>query len=412
MADRSLRDLNYGCPGSASYDLESSEWAFTRQYATRCFKQIRTLSGIHVADTLATTPIQLPHPHTHANTTRIQKEVRNRVRDNPQLAPAAVLLPELGLLSATISATASTYDPLIGNLLSLGSITLGDRHEDARQVAALPTGESGNVLRLAILNKERHGWGMARKTWVDGPTLREAESGYWNEEAAPIQQICFAQTADRSSLLAVRLPTRTVFFHPICFRQARAAASSPFHRLPPSTIDAHPVFSIDKNSTGGFPHSHVAFNPDFQLQFALVDQSQTWSVWDIEHPRKGDVYSPSCLVRGSISNSETDDTTGEDGWARILWVADVTTMLVCNRRHLSVVSIRGGKPKYLPCPTIFSERSAEWFLDVKQHPKNRDQVFVLTSSRLILMAITASIEDDASTDDTGAMILASWSTLR
>jgi RNA polymerase I-specific transcription initiation factor RRN6 len=173
-------------------------------------------------------------------------------------------------------------------------------------------------------------------------------------------------------------------------------------------IQPNPILSIHQNDTGGFPHVDVAFNPDFQLQLALVDQSQTWSVWDIEHrPRLG-TYTASCMVRGRINELEDADTTGQDGWARILWVADITTLLVCNRRHMSIVSIKGGSTSYLPCSETFSERSADWILDVKQHPEDRHRVFVLTSTRLTLIEVTAPSELLSSAAGAGAKILLSW----
>jgi RNA polymerase I-specific transcription initiation factor RRN6 len=405
-----MADLNYGHPGAAAYDLESRDWSFARQYTTRTLKQVRTLNGIHPATTLATpTSVALAPSHASANNTSVHKEVRSRIRDNPQCAPAAGFLPKLSLVSSAILSTASTYDPLIGSLVSFGSVTLEDKYEDPRRIAALATGEGGNILRLAFLNQERLSWRMDRSVWVDGLTLKDAHCGYWNEEAAPIQQLCFAQSEDRSSLLAVRLPTRTVFFRPVYHRRAEAPGHSPFYNLPASTIDAHPILSIDSDDTGGFSHTDVTFNPDFQLQFALVDQSQTWSVWSIEQRRQIENYSASCLVRGSIGPSEESDMDGEDGWSRILWVAGIHTLLVCNRRHLSIISIRGESATYLACPSMFSGRSADWILDVKRHPKHRGRVFVLTSTCLVLLAVpTSSDHFSTSTAEPGATIIASW----
>ena len=408
MADRSLKDLNYGHPGVASYDLENRQWAFARQYKRRIFKQIRALKTTPCTGNHATpTSTQLVFPQTPANRTSIQNEISNIVQDNPLLAPVVELLPELALVSAAISSTASTYDPLVGDLLSFGSITPKGRHE-AWRIAALPTGETGSILQLSILDSERHGWTTDPKPWVQGQTLKAAESAFWNEEAAPIQQIRFAYSEDRRPLLAVRLPTRTVLFHPDYLHQPRAAVTSPFYRLPSSTIQPNPILSIHQNDTGGFPHVDVAFNPDFQLQFALVDESQTWSVWDIEHRLRLGTYSASCVLRGRINESEDGDTTGQDGWAKVLWVADIATLLVCNRRHLSIVSIKGGSTSYLPCPEIFSERSADWILDAKRHPKDRSRVFILTSTRLTLIAITAPSELLSCAHEAGAKILLSW----
>ncbi|KAG9194538.1 hypothetical protein G6011_04573 [Alternaria panax] len=406
MADRSLKDLNYGHPGVASYNLGNREWAFARQYTRRCFKQIRNPDSTPSNSHATPASTQTLFPDTPANRTSIQEEIGNTVEDHPLLAPAAGLIPDLALVSAAISSAASTYDPLVGDLLSFGFITPKGTHE-AWRMAALPTGETGSILQLCVLDNERHDWTNDPKSWVQGQTLKGAESVFWNEEAAPIQQVCFLRSEDRP-LLAVRLPTRTVLFHPDYHHQPRAAAASPFYHLPASTIQSNPILSIHQNDTGGFPHVDVASNPDFQLQFALVDQSQTWSVWDIEHRLRLGTYTASCVLRGRINESEDGDTTGQDGWARILWVADITTLLVCNRRHLSIVSIKGESTSYLPCSKIFSERSADWILDVKRHPKDRSRVFVLTSTRLILIAVTAPSEHLSGADETGAKILLSW----
>ncbi|KAI4939874.1 uncharacterized protein J4E92_001160 [Alternaria infectoria] len=407
MADRSLKDLNYGHPGAATYDLENGEWTFARPYSARPFKRIRTSKGATPASSHATPAFSLP-AEILASRTSIQKEISNSIEEHPQLSAAAEVLPDLAVVSAAISSTASTYDPLVGDLLSFGSITPKGRHE-AWQIAALPTGESGSILQLSILDNERHVWTADPKSWVEGRTLKDTESGFWNEEAAPIQQVHFSHSDDSRTFLAVRLPTRTVLFHPDYHRRPRASAVSPFYRLPASSIELHPILSISQNDTDGFAHADVTFNPDFQLQFALVDLNQTWSVWDIEHrPRLG-TYLASCLLRGKIDELEEDgDTACEDGWARILWVADTTTLLVCNRRHLSIVSIKGRTTSYLPCPELFSERSADWVLDVKQHPRDRSRVFVLTSTRLFLLSVTAPSELLPRAGEAGAKVLTSW----
>jgi RNA polymerase I-specific transcription initiation factor RRN6 len=408
MADRTLRDLNYGHPGAAHYDSENREWGFARPYATRTFKRVRSSKDTDPASNHATTTsTQTPFPQVLANRTSIQKEISNSIRDYPQISAAAEILPDLALISAAISSTASTYDPLISDLLSFGSITPKGRHE-AWRIAALPKGETGNMLQLSILDIKRHGWATNPKSWVEGQTLEDAESGFWSDEAAPIQQVRFAHSDNNRPLLAVRLPARTVLFHPDYHRHSHAVAASPLTRVPNSTIQPHPILSIHQNDTGGFAHVDVAFNPDFQLQFALVDQSQTWSVWDIEHRPILGTYSASCVLRGQINEWEDETRIDEDGWARILWVADTTTLLVCNRRHLSIVSIKGGSIAYLPCPKLFSERSADWILDVKRHPRDRTRVFVLTSTRLTLFSVTAPSELVPNASGTGAVILTSW----
>jgi RNA polymerase I-specific transcription initiation factor RRN6 len=114
-------------------------------------------------------------------------------------------------------------------------------------------------------------------------------------------------------------------------------------------------------------------------------------------------------VQGRITQSEDADLKGEDAWARILWVGDVNTIFVCNRRHASIVGIKGGSFEYLPCPTLISSRTSDWILDVKRHPSARGTFFVLTSTELVLMTvITASEAVDANVGPVGARVLLSW----
>jgi RNA polymerase I-specific transcription initiation factor RRN6 len=422
MAEGTLSHLDYGHAGTATFDADSREWSFARHFTPTTLKQIEIREPS--AAELAAAPVQLPNSAVSTRLTDAKDNSHVIVRDHPQLVAAQDLLPELAITSAAIISTTSTYDPVVGSLYSTGSITFAGRSElseNPRRVAATVTGEAGNILRLGLLYKEILGWGKDdssqqntrlrrdQSVWLRADTLRNTECGYWSDGAAPIQQVCFAQTEDKSSLLAVRLLTKTVIFRPFYSQRPRPAKQSPYHKLPPSLVDAHPILSLENEQSGGSPHADVTFNPDFQLQFAVVDQSQAWSVWDIEHGRKGNEYKLSCAVQGHITQSEDADLKGEDGWARILWVGDVNTIFVCNRRHASIVGIKGGSFEYLPCPTLISSRTSDWILDVKRHPSARGTFFVLTSTELVLMTvITVSEAVDANVGPVGARVLLSW----
>lgn len=416
MAEPTLANLNYGHPGAASYDLDNNQWSFTRQHAARRLKQIRPYKSVGlIAPTLAIpASTHFPTVIAQSRTTSTQKALRRLIQERPQLAPCSGVVPELALLSGAIEETTATYDPLVGDLLSFGSTTTRDLHGIPRRIAAIPTGEAGNILRLILIDRvERLSWKTDKSAWVDGSTLKSANCGYWNEDAAPIQQVCFAQSDDRNTLLAVRLPTKTVFLRTTHHHRPGAAKPSRFYYLPPSTINAHPIISLGMDETAGATHSHITFNPDYQFQFGIVDQSRMWSVWEIEHGRKGDTYTITRVVQGSIIPPDVDQPTGEDGWARIFWVGDINTLLICCRRQLSVVTMKGDTFEYLPCPSVFPKRSLDWILDVQQHPKFRSRFFVLTSTSLILMAVTTSSEAlDATVGRAGAYVLTSWTHFR
>ncbi|KAF2027666.1 hypothetical protein EK21DRAFT_102370 [Setomelanomma holmii] len=409
MDGGSLSHLNYGHAGEAAFDSQSREWAFGRRFEAPTLKQIKTIST-------AAIPASIQFPNT-AESTRLTDAVndaKHLLCHHPQLVPASDLLPKLAATSAAILSATTVYDPLVGSLFSTGSITSeqgnrSDAWENPRRVAATVTGETGNILRLTLLCKERLGWDQDKSVHINGYTFRDADHGYWNEDAAPIQQICFARTEDRSNLLAVRLPTKTVIFRPVHSQHNRSSGHSKHYQLPASITDAHPILTLDISQSGGSAHIDVAFNPDFQMQFAVVDQDQAWSVWDIERSRKSDRYAMSCSVQGQIGPPDDVDAVGEDGWARVAWVGDVNTILVCNRRHLSIIGFQGGSFEYLPCPPLFASKSSDWILDVKRHPFLRSQFLVLTSTKLFLMAVTTTSEAlDVREQVAGARIVATW----
>jgi RNA polymerase I-specific transcription initiation factor RRN6 len=410
MAESTLSHLNYGHAGAATYDIDSRNWNFGRELSTTTLRQIAISN--RPSTEIIPASIQFPSTAVSTRITDAYDGAKSLTRRHAHLVPAVDLLPSLAVTSAGVVSTASAFDPLVGSLYSTGSVayqTQSDRWEKPRRVAALVAGEAGNILRLTLLQKEHMGWGADKGVRIRGETLRDAESGYWNEEAAPIQQICFAQSEERSALLAVRLPTKTVIFRPFYTQRVKAAPQSPYYSLPPSIIDAHPIVRLDIEQTGGSPHADVTFNPDYQLQFAVVDQNRVWSVWDIDHVGKDDHYNLSCLVQGPIVPSEEADQTADDGWARILWVGDVNTILVCNRRQLSIIDIKGGSFTYLPWPKLFTRRSDEWILDVKPHPLLRSRFFILTSSNLFLVAVTTSAEAAGIIASVaGAHVLLSW----
>lgn len=411
MAESSGNNLNYGHFGTPVYDLDTNEWNFARQAQKTDLRYLGPWKEV--------IPPSIRFLTSEPARTRndVRSAVDALVHEHPHLAPAAEYLPELALVSSAIISAANAYDPAIGDLLSFGSITgSGHRINLPTRVAALPAGEAGNILCLVILRRERHGWEENKNVWLDAPSMTSAECGYWNKEAVSIQQVCFAQTEEWSSLLAVRLPTKTVVLSPTLHIERRAAASSDYYHLPPSSIDARPIVRVTLDDTGGTPHADVSFNPDYQRQFAVVDRKGLWSVWDIERTRGNS--SVSCSAHGSIGSldgeteevAREDEDAKEDGWARILWVGDVNTIVVSNRRQLGVFSIKGGSTQ-LKCPKLISQRSAHWILDVKRHPKNQDQLFVLTSERLYLLAVTSQNEVPGS-EEAGARTLLSWTHFR
>ncbi|KZM24026.1 uncharacterized protein EKO05_0009328 [Ascochyta rabiei] len=381
MADSSLSNLNYGRPGLSTYDLDSREWIFSRQPSSKKLKQVACWQLAVPAAT------NFPPARISTNATTVRRDARRLTHDHPQLVPAIRQLPELNLVSDAVTSAAGTYDPLIGDLMSFGTVFL-KKYGRPNRIAALPAGPSGNILRLVIAGQQKQGWGTDKSVWLSGPTLEDADSGYWNEDAAPIQQVCFAQAQGGNSFLAVRLPSKTVILRPSYHRGRQAAEPSIYYSLPPSLVSARPILNITLGQTGGTPHADVSFNPDYQFQFGVVDHQYKWSIWQIERRAKRDECSVSRLTGGELLPDEDTILNDGDGWARILWAGDSNTLIVCNRRHLSLISISGKAHEYLQVPTLVPQRSTDWILDIKRHPQLQNRFFVLTTTKIHIIAVT------------------------
>lgn len=417
MVNRRTNDLNYGHFGQPIYDTEAGQWFFGRTPGRKhVFRQLglwKTVvaAAVHLEETAA--------PDGKRTLRKALQDAKVLVKNNSDLTPAYSLLPDEAITSAAITSVVSTYDPAVGDLLSFGRAAQASgtkRHF----LAAVPTGESGNILRLLLGFKFKHGWEITASPFLDIPSLDE-ESGWWTESCAPIQQLCFSQSDDRSNFLAVRTPTKTTIFRPLYYDDSRPSSRSLQYVLPPSRLSPRRVLEITLGDTGGVPHADVTFNPEYQRQVAIVDQKGGWSVWDIEHGYQNRLnYRISCTNRSSISRIESEDDTTkvlqkEDGWARILWVGDVNTILVSNRRKLDVFDIRGevGLPTILKCPQIIAPQTPDWILDVKRSPRKKSQFFVLTSSSLHLMEVHTLTEWEGSHEvESGVSILLTWQHFR
>lgn len=398
MADSPLSDLNYGRPGLTTYNLDDREWHTSRDAARQTLQQ--------ASDWQLAIPAALDAPPTNnrTNATATRKDARRLAHNYPQLVPAAKGLPELSAVSRGVGSAATAYDPHVGNLLSFGTVFL-KKFVRPKRIAAVPAGSSGNILRLVPLGRQRYGWDGDRSVRLEVPFCSVVDSGYWNEEAASIQQVAFGQAESSDSLLAVRLPSKTVFFRPSYHRGRRAAKPSPYYDLPPSLLSARPILAITPDQTGGVPHADVAFNPDYQFHVAVVDQRGAWTLWQIERRAKRDEYSSSRLIGGHIYSTEEEPNDPEDGWARICWTSS-NTLVVCNRRQLSVIKVAGQAFDYLHAPPIIPQRSSDWILDVKRHTQNL--LFVLTSTRIFLLAVTCPNDEvDSTSGQAGATVLLS-----
>jgi RNA polymerase I-specific transcription initiation factor RRN6 len=427
MADAPAVDLSYGHFGTPLYDPEAKHWIFQRR--PRKHQLLISLASSKV----------FPSANTHQAETEILDtigakalghHIKTLARNNPELAPALELLPDLAKVSASIVSVVSTYNPAVGDLLAFGrNDDIDTERARARyRIAATPYGETGNILRITHVREDQYGWGHDKGVWLNVPCLHEETSwsGWWPGSGAPIQQICFGDSDGSASFMAVRMPTETIIFRPLFRSTPVQTGTSQSPRLPPSRLDPNPVLHIPISKTGRLPQADVCFNPWFPRQLAFVDEEGSWSVWDLEgQARRINNYCVSPFCFGTIvppksveaipdeAMPEFDEPSGspEDGWARILWIGDVNTIVVCNRRHMAVFVINGGKEKArrLKCPELGFARTASWILDIRRSPQNQNRFFVLTSTMLHLVEIRfQDVGLGRSSSESEAIVLLSW----
>lgn len=420
MTDVSPNDLNCGHFGIPAYDLENSQWSFVRTSDGESFRQLDTW------EVVIPPAVNFPPPRVPRTLRTARQATKRLCREFPEIVPATEHVSEFEAVSAAATTALRSHDATVGQLLSFGTITpLGNRALHARHVVALPAGEGGNILRLQLLIKEKRGWGTFAPS--DTPCYLDCHSwkgdhAFWNQDATAIQQICFAQPERPGSFLAVRLPRRIVLFRPTYYDRPVAASQSRLYGLPPSLIDVRPFHSVWTEDTGGISHADVAFNPHYQRQFAIVDRTSNWSVWDIDGKRRS--YTVKRAASGNMEmvrnhSEEPKPSLGreEDGWARIMWVGNANTLLISNRKQIMLIDLRD-LSRSLSVPQLIDWKSTSnapqhWILDVKRHPLDEKQFFILTSTRLYLLSVLSSSNEPRATfGSTGATIVLSWTHFR
>lgn len=425
MADPSVVDLNFGHVGQAVYDSETREWLFNRTPGRR-----HVLKSVGFRSTSIAPSARHDHPApSRAGGPRRLVESRTQwlVRNYPELVPAIELLPSLVVTSMAITSTIATYDPVYGDLMAFGRAADVDAQSGKGRIhiAAISSGENGEILRLVRVREERRGWGWGdrgedKSVWLEVQTLGNGECGWWAGDGVPIRQISFAHSEDRATLLAVRLPTMTVIFRPLYHASPVTPRVAPLNELPASRLNPNPVLSLRTCQTGGVPHAHITFNPWYQHQIAVVDEEGGWTIWDIAGRQSKQLgYTLTCSKKGKLAPlklelamcepSEEPHDRG-DGWARIFWIGNVNTIVVCNRRQMALFDIRGeGEDiRCLKCPDLAISRTTNWILDVRKSPQNQQQFVVLTSSYLYLLETHCLDEWENNGIAAGAVVTLSW----
>ena len=315
---------------------------------------------------------------------------------------------------------AAKLQPVSSDLLAIGSVRLPDKSKKNtsndrryRGVIAFPSGSSGEVLTLKLLNKEHLRWQGDPETTLYAETASDGEVGFGVGTGAPIRQIVFGQGSKRATnWLAVRQDTRVSIFRP----RVRAAIVAPTLgnnatlRLPPSRIDANLVCTFDCHDFDNVPFSDVAFELSTVERLAVITRTGSWSVWSLQLQLTTDKQRKACLVAsgGSLQDdgfsSRLDSHVNvaakleksQDGWWKTVWLHDSTTLAIANRNTVKLLHISDGNAtRELRAPgfsRLETGPSKDSILDLRLDVTSSDRLLVLTTCRLFWLRLDGSVK--------------------
>lgn len=380
MADKASDSLPYGHLGSAIYSLDSSDWHFGRSTSSHCL-----LHPLGPPEAIAKGTSKASKAHQPCSvdgglqSRRREKQSKTLSKLYPELQPALHSLPGFVNVSEAIEDAAPQHDIAKGRLIATGKI-----YDESRRgyVPALvfPCGPTGSDLLLVEGLRQRQGWDDGRNNWIETFSYT-GRSGLWKGPGVPIMSITFAQPLERGEhYLAVRLQTETLIFRPVLPKAM-------------SSLKPNPVFSVSIEETRGPMHADVTFNPWFTGQLAIVDKAGGWSVW--ESGRRS--YAIKKIKEGSLGDetSRKQDSQVNDGWARANWIESASTICIATRRELVLVDLEAADEHTTIIDMTF-KGGMDWILDIGSTPSFSNNLFVVTSSHVVVLHIQRSSDGDLS----------------
>lgn len=371
MADQDWNGLPYGHFGNAIYQPEEQSWKFEKVP-----EQPRILQPVGDAEVVVP-PSRLPSAPTKDVTQRPgflserhEKETTDLVRSLPAFQPATSLLRPLLHASEAVQDVTSRHDPARGTLLSSGRV-FDEATRRSTQVVAFAAGPTGSHVRIVQVQLQKQGWDDSRDVWLEMPVV-SGEEALWKGEGSPVQQVTFAQPLETGeNLLAVRSSSRVLVFKPV------------LRKAGPNRLQLRSLFDVKTIQNNGVPFADVAFNPWFPRQFAVIDERENWHVWEFRSRQSSDA---TCIHSGVPDNDVFRKPGFSDGWARLVWIYNPSTVLVLTRRTVTLYDIASGSSKLQDVEVNLSDVSG-WVLDVASVPSDPARVMVLTTTHLHLICV-------------------------
>ncbi|TKA24980.1 hypothetical protein B0A50_06078 [Salinomyces thailandicus] len=386
MADRTRDGLPYGQFGRALYDLDEEEWTFERLPTAGAVldllgepEQISAPTAVEIATEDGGSNHQIP-------SVRHARETQGIIKAHPELQPASSLLPPLLRVGEAVESATEHHDPLMGNLLAVGTIS-SEIDKNPVSVLAFSGGPAGNHLRIVELKKQRQGWADTKNAWIEVPAIH-GEQTEWLGDGSPIQQISFARALEGGDAsLAVRTRTKTFIFWPVLRRRRFEGPSK-------SRLDVNMVFELPISMTGGSSHVDVAFNPWYNRQFAVTDHIGCWSVWELVGRAK---MTARPILQSTDANGEREGRPAmDDGRKRVLWVCDPTVLAHATRDHVSLFRVDDDTRWNTRIDIVSLESAQGWILDIAVAPSHPSHLWVLTAHRLVVYLVWKDDEGELS----------------
>jgi RNA polymerase I-specific transcription initiation factor RRN6 len=344
-----------------------------------------------------------------------QSQLKWLSKARPETFPGSIVISSFAK-APSARLERSSYE---GPLLAIGRAVNPDRVSASHppQILAMSCGGAGHILRLIRPRTESRGWGKQSGATLSILDPNSPEVGYWLGDGGTILQIVSAdEEHGPGTWFAVRQTTVITIFRPVYGRLHNPAVhpNDDPRLFLPSRLNPNPVAVLRTERANSLGYVDFSFNPWYARQFAVVDPTGFWSIWDIEKPlgkgssevllpgRTGQVYAvPDPALKVSINDHA-------DGWYRVLWACNVSTIVVCNRRFLSVFDVKG-IPTRLKSTETLTGSGPDWILDIKRSAVNMNSLFVLTTSRVFWVeVIPLSEEKEDQNVSAGARVILSY----
>ncbi|KAF2173336.1 hypothetical protein M409DRAFT_17276 [Zasmidium cellare ATCC 36951] len=382
MAERSKCDLPYGHYGRVQISLDDNNLQFGRTLTAPLY--IKALDSPHILRQASDTLVPQDATTNPKNSTvGLAKQAQALVEHYPEFQPALDHLPPLLKTSEAVQKAAGRYEPTKGRLIAFTKVWSDIRHRTF-SVAVIAAGQTGSELRLVQVQRQRRGWTADRASWIEVPTLH-GEEARWSSNDGPILQVySMPNASSRDALIAIRTQSKTHIFRPSHSKSSQESALSNL------TLSLLHTVGIDQ--TGGKMHADVAFNPDFGQQLAMVEDAGAWSILEFSSRRMDRV---SRSWHGLVQSKHSTRTfTLRDGWARIAWILNLSTLVTCTRQSLRLVSLKadGGAMSREIDPDLFDTQVP--ILDLIVMPGVKDSFAVLTRTHIVLYQVTVKSPDE------------------